>query len=59
MIRIAVSQAAFEAVFATLPFGSMDVEREPNEKGERLVWIEDTWANRLAAMRGPTRAAAT
>ena len=30
---------------------SPDVEREPN--GERLVWIEDLWANRLAAMRGP------
>ena len=31
----------------------MDVEREPDANGERLVWIEDMWANRLAAMRRP------
>ena len=29
MIRIAITPAAFEAILATLPFGSMDVEREP------------------------------
>jgi hypothetical protein len=29
------------------------IEREPNEKGERLVWTEDIWANMLDAMRHP------
>jgi len=42
MIRIAITPAAFDAVFATLPLGSVDVEREPNEKGERLVWIKES-----------------
>ena len=54
MIRIAITAEAFEAIVATLPFGSMDVEREPDANGERLVWIEDMWANRLAALRGPS-----
>ena len=36
MIRIAISQAAFEAI-APLPFGSVDYENEINARGERLV----------------------
>jgi hypothetical protein len=38
MIRIAISPAAFDAVCATLPVGSVAVEAEPNERGERLIW---------------------
>jgi hypothetical protein len=53
MIRIAVSQAAFEAIASTLPVGSVAFDPEPNEKGERLIWIEAAVADKLAAMRRP------
>jgi len=32
MIRIAITAAAFDAVAATLPFGSVGFEREPSER---------------------------
>ena len=53
MIRIAISVAAYEAICATLPLGSVAVEAEANERGERLIWIEAAMANRLGDMRGP------
>jgi hypothetical protein len=34
------------------PFGSVGYESEPNERGERLIWLEDAIADRLGAMRG-------
>jgi hypothetical protein len=40
MIRIAITPAAFEAIAATMPFGSVDFDREPDEKGRRLIWLE-------------------
>jgi hypothetical protein len=39
MIRIAITRAAYEA--------------EANERGERLIWLEDAVADRLRAMREP------
>jgi hypothetical protein len=51
MVHISISQAAFEAVASTLPVG-MGYEAEPNEHGERLIWLEATMVNRLGAMRG-------
>lgn len=53
MIRIAISVAAFEAIARTLPLGSVAYEGEPNERGERLIWLEAAMADRLDAMRGP------
>jgi len=53
MTRIAISPAAFDAICATLPVGSVAVEAEANERGERLIWLEDAMADRLGAMRGP------
>jgi hypothetical protein len=53
MIRIAVTEAAYEAICATLPVGGVAVEAEPNERGERLIWLEDAMADRLGAMQGP------
>ena len=50
MIRIAISVEAFEAIARTLPLGSVAVEAEPNEHGERLIWLEDAMADRLGAM---------
>ena len=53
MISIAVTETAFEAVVATLPFGNVVIyEPELNARRERLIWIEDMWVNKLRAMRG-------
>ena len=35
MVRIAISQAAFDAIAATLPLGSVGYENKTNERGER------------------------
>jgi len=53
MVRIAISPAAFDAICATLPLGSVAVEPCYNERGERTVWLEEVWVNRLGAMRRP------
>src|SRR5271166_4145052 len=53
MIRIAISPAAFDAICATLPVGSVAVEAEASGRGERLIWLEDAMADRLGAMQGP------
>jgi hypothetical protein len=53
MIRIAISQAAYEAICATLPLGSVVYEAETNAKGERLIWLERRYVDQLGAMRGP------
>ncbi len=54
MVRIAISVAAYEATTRTLPLGSVAVEPYFNERGERLIWLKDAMADRLAAMRGPS-----
>jgi hypothetical protein len=59
VIRISIISAAFEAIAATLPLGSVGFERKAGAKGERLVWLDRAVANRLAAMRGPRRTTAT
>jgi hypothetical protein len=53
MVRIAISQAAFEAIAKTLPLGSVNYENATNEKGERLIWLDPAVLARLKAMRGP------
>jgi hypothetical protein len=53
MVRIAISREAYAAIYATLLLGSVAVEPEANERGERLIWLEDAMADRLGAMRGP------
>jgi hypothetical protein len=53
MIRIAITPAAFEAIKATRPLGSVGFEPEPNAKGKRYVWIDAATVDRLGAMRGP------
>jgi hypothetical protein len=40
VIRIAITQAAFEAIAATLKLGSVGYENKTDERGERLVWLE-------------------
>jgi hypothetical protein len=53
LIRIAISAEAFAAIAKTLPVGSVGYEAEPNAKGEREIWLEEVWVDRLAALRGP------
>jgi hypothetical protein len=53
MVRIAISQAAFEAIAKTLSLGSVGFENATNEKGERLIWLDRAVVDRLRAMRGP------
>jgi hypothetical protein len=40
VVRIAISEAAFEAIVKTLPVGSGGFENKVNEKAERLIWLE-------------------
>jgi hypothetical protein len=51
MVRIAITNAAYEAISATLPLGSVPVDAEPNQRGERTVWLEDVWVDRLGTLR--------
>jgi hypothetical protein len=53
MIRIAISQAAFDAIARTLALGSTGFENAVNEQGERLVWLDRAVVGRLGALRGP------
>jgi hypothetical protein len=53
MIRISITPAAFDAIAASLPFGSTAFEPEPSPAGERHIWLEPRFVDRLAAMRGP------
>jgi hypothetical protein len=39
VIRIAISQAVFDAISATLALGSVGYENATNERGERYVWL--------------------
>jgi hypothetical protein len=41
VIRIAITQAAYEAIAATLPLGSVGYEAQRTEKGEVFIWLEE------------------
>ena len=53
MIRIAISQAAFEAIARTLPLSTVSFENKIDEHGQRLIWLERRWLDRLRSYRGP------
>ena len=53
MIRITITAAAFEAIAATMPLGSVGYEAEPDAKSERWIWLEPRFVDRLRALRGP------
>jgi hypothetical protein len=53
MVRIAITQAAFDAIAKTLALGSVGFENAINEKGERLIWLDRAVVDRLRAIRGP------
>jgi hypothetical protein len=50
MIRVAITEAAYDAICATLPLGSLAVEPEASERGER-TWRRS--GSTGSAMRGP------
>jgi hypothetical protein len=53
MISISITAAAYEAIAPTMPLGSVGYEAQANEKGERLIWLEERWLAKLRALRGP------
>jgi hypothetical protein len=53
VIRIAITQAAFAAIVATLALGSVSFENETTKRGEKLIWLDHAVVARLRAMRGP------
>ena len=54
MIRNAISPAAFDAICATLPLGSVSYEPEVDAKGEMHIWIDDRQADRLSRTENET-----
>ena len=52
MIRIAISQAAFDAIARTMPFGSVNFEAGVDDNGERYIWLPRAVVDRLRALRG-------
>jgi hypothetical protein len=51
MIRIAITAAAYDAIAATLPIGSVGYEAKRTEEGEVLIWLERRALDRLDALR--------
>jgi hypothetical protein len=52
MVRIAITQEAFEAIAQTPPFGSVGYEVEAIE-GQRYILLDRAVVDRLGVMRGP------
>jgi hypothetical protein len=53
MIRIAITQAAFDAIARTMPFGSVNFEAGVDDKGERYIWLPRAVVDRLRYLRAP------
>ena len=53
MIRLSITQAAFDAIAATLPLGSVSYEAGAEANGERFIWLPPAVVDRLKALRGP------
>ena len=53
MICVAITVEAYGAIAATLPVGAVACEPQLSAKGERLIWTEEIWRNKLDAMRKP------
>ena len=57
MIKIAITQAAFEAIAATLPLGRVGFEAERTNVGNVFIWVETRWARKFSACAGWVQAA--
>ena len=53
MINIAITQAAFDAIARTMPFGNVNFEAGVDDKGERYIWLPRAVVDRLRSLRGP------
>jgi hypothetical protein len=51
MIRLAITQAAFDAIARTMPFCSVNFEAGVDDNGERYVWLAPKVVDRLRALR--------
>jgi hypothetical protein len=52
MVRIAITQAAFDAIAKTLALGSVGHENKIDERGQRLIWLDRAVVDRLRSLRG-------
>jgi hypothetical protein len=53
MVRIAITQAAFDAIARTLPFGDVGFENQVDEHGQRIIWLPRAVLDKLRSLRGP------
>ena len=53
MIRITITPAAYEAIAATLAFGTVAVEPERARDGSLHIWLDPGVLAKLKALRGP------
>jgi hypothetical protein len=53
MVRIAISQAAFDAIASTMPLGSVGFENQRDSNGDWFIWLPHDAIAKLKAMRGP------
>jgi hypothetical protein len=51
MIRIAITQAAYDAIAATLRLGSVGYEAQRSDTGKVFIWLERRAMDRLEAER--------
>jgi hypothetical protein len=51
MIRVPITAEAHEAIAGKLALGTMACEPEPNENGDRLIWLEERWLDKLNSIR--------
>jgi hypothetical protein len=51
MVRIAITQAAFDAIARTMPFGSVNFEAGVDANGERYIWLPRAVVDRLRYLR--------
>ena len=53
MVRIAISQAAFDAIANTMALGSVGFENARAPKNEVYVWLDHATVAKLKALRSP------
>jgi hypothetical protein len=53
MVRIAISQAAFDAIANTMALGSVGFENARAPKNEVYVWLDHATVAKLRHLRGP------
>ena len=51
MIRVAITEGAFQAIAVTLPFGSVAFEQERTASGGYFIWLDRRTADRLVTAR--------